>query len=225
MTRYWPIYFVSFAGILLYASGIVVNDVFKTQAANGVLVAPTPIEKRSDSKIEIEQINADCKTLFNTLVDDKEPTKVFADVSQDENPEWRKFASIKDLEKFREEETETYFIAYNWEKADQIVAASFTIFSPSGDWVKYVNSCYREDGSLARAEISFSTSYGDFRMQNHLHFDKAGKVIGDEKIYTDFDGKPKKIDESYIADNPSLHEKDYFNKISKLPYYKITQKK
>ncbi len=189
------------------------------------IVMPTPTSP--DPEIEVKEIDTYCDSLFQTSLENKEPSLVVADVSdmsEGEKPRWQKFASVEEHEKFRENVNETYFISYNWEKNSKIVVTTFTIFSPSGDWSKFVDSCYREDGSLARAKIVFSTFYGDFRMKNSIYFNQSGKVLSDEKEYVNFDNEPMAVDKSSISDNPALLDKDYFKKVSLLPYYKSIKK-
>ena len=51
--------------------------------------------------------------------------------------------------------------------------------TPSGDWSKATEYCYRADGSLAFIFSELRTFYGDARVEDRLYFDRSG-----EKIHT-----------------------------------------
>lgn len=87
-------------------------------------------------RIEIKKIDVYCKIVDASVKRNKSPHLVFADISQTDKPKWRKFASEKTLEKFREN-AETYTITYSWQKNGKVVMSNFTLFSGSGDWVQY----------------------------------------------------------------------------------------
>jgi hypothetical protein len=179
------------------------------------------------SKIaEIKRIDAYCKTVDAIPGKRKGAQLVFADVSDmnDKKEKWRKFASEKALEKFRET-TETYTIAYNWLKNGKIVVSNFTLFSGSGDWAKYVYHYFRMDGSLARVESELRTFYGHYIAVRRLYFDRKGKMVHQSVKYLDLETKkPKKPSSDFLGDNSSWKEVDYFKKTSKLPFAHLLKK-
>jgi|CXWL01.1.fsa_nt_gi hypothetical protein len=174
---------------------------------------------------EVKKIDAYCKAVDAVRKKRKSPELVFADIADmnEDKEKWRKFASEKALEKFRET-TETYSIAYNWRNGGKIVASNFTLFSGSGDWAKYVYHYFREDGSLARVESELRTFYGDFIVIRRRYFDTGGRQISSSIKYLDLKTKkPKKPEDGGVmGDDPK--EIDYYRKTSKLPFAHLLTK-
>jgi hypothetical protein len=129
------------------------------------------------------------------------------------------------LEKFRES-TETYTIAYNWLRNRRVIYTSFTIFSPSGDWAKYVYSYFREDGTLAKVEVDYRTFQGDLIILQNLYFDRAGKILKKTTKFKDLSTrKLKNPSKEYLRENSALlNEVDYYRKNSLLPYAGLLKK-
>ena len=174
-------------------------------------------------------IDAYCKTIDAVTEKRKSPDFVFADVSdyeKNEKAKWQKFDSEAALEKFREK-TETYMIALNWRRNAHLVASNFTLFSPSGDWAKYVFQCFREDGTLAKAKSELRTFYGDFVVTEYRYFDAKGKLLRNTIRYSDLTtGKPKNPGKEYLDASANLmKEKDYYMSTRKLPFAKLLGKK
>jgi hypothetical protein len=176
---------------------------------------------------DIRQIDALVKAIDVRIKRPKAAKLVFADVSNyeaDEAAKWQQFASEKALERHREK-SEAYTIAYVWLEAGKPVSTNFTLFSPSGDWVKYVYSYFRPDGSLARVETDYRTFMGDFKVVRHIYFDAAGKEISRSAKFLDLQtGKPKKMPEGGVmGDDPD--EVDYYMTVAKLPFANLIKKK
>jgi hypothetical protein len=171
---------------------------------------------------EIKKIKAYCKTIDAFVKRNKSPQLIFADISDyndDSKAKWRKFASEKALEKFREK-TETYTIAYNWRKNGKLIHSNFTLFSPSGDWTQYVYHYFRPDGTLAKVESDMRTFYGDMIVLQTIYFDSKGKLLSKTTQYKDLTThKPKKPSKDFLSDFSQLKSgEDYFKKTSKLPF-------
>ncbi len=173
---------------------------------------------------QVKTINTYCKQIDTVQKRRKTPELVYANTA-DENAnkaKWRKFASEKALDKFREG-SETYDIAYNWRSGGRLIASNFTHFSPSGDWVKYVNHCFRSDGTLARVETDYRTFMGDFKVIRNRYFNARGKQISSSVKYLDLQsGKPKDKGDGVMGDDPN--EVDYYKTVKKLPFAKLLPK-
>lgn len=174
---------------------------------------------------EIKRIKTYCKTIDSFVKRNKNPHLVFADISDyndDSKQKWRKFASDKALEKFRER-NETYTIAYNWRKNGKIIQSNFTFFSPSGDWAHYVYHYFRPDGTLAKVESDMRTFYDDMIILQTIYFDSKGKQVGKITQYKDLRSKkPKKPSKDFLKDFSEIKSgEDYFKKTSKLPFAKL----
>ena len=176
---------------------------------------------------ESRRIDKYCKTLDAMIKKRRGPEMVFADVSDYEKnnkARWRKFASEKALEKYREK-SEAYTIAYVWRKQGKVVVTNFTLFSPSGDWAQYVYSHFRPDGKLARVESELRTFQGDYIVIKRLYFNPAGKVIRRTSRYLDLQSrKPKRPSKEFASENSSWNNEDYFKSVSKLPFARLLRK-
>jgi hypothetical protein len=151
----------------------------------------------------------------------KQPKIVVADTAAYDarRPLWRKFASEKALEKFREAR-ETYTIAFNWKSGGRLVASNFTTFSPSGDWTQYTFHFFREDGSLAKVEGELRTFYGDYIVRRTYYFSPEGRVVSSSVRYFDLvTGKPKRP-----ADGVSeMGSWTYYTTVGKLPFASLVK--
>lgn len=173
---------------------------------------------------DVKSIDAYCNTVDAVRKKRKTAELVFADTAdiESDKEKWQSFASEKALEAFRKK-TETYTIAYNWRNAGKIVASNFTLFSPSGDWVKYVYHYYRADGSLARVESDYRTFNGDFMVVRRRYFDTTGKQLTQSVKYLDLKTqKPKKAPDGVMGDDPD--EVDYYLTTVKLPFAHLLKK-
>ena len=175
---------------------------------------------------EVGKIDALVKTIDARLKKKKSPELVFADTSDYETdaPEkWEKFASEDALDKHRESTGETYSIAYCWRDRGNLAKSNFTLFSPSGDWAKYVFHYFRTDGTLAKAAIDYRTFNEDMILMQDVYFDARGKVI--KTTYKVLDlrtHKPKKITKDIrMATGEMRKETDYYKSVSKLPFAKL----
>lgn len=148
----------------------------------------------------------------------KSPELVFADVSDynDEGPaKWQKFKSSKALEKFRTR-NETYTVSYNWRKNRRIVISSFTIFSPSGDWVQYDSYFFRPSGKLAKISSEIRTFIGDVIIERDFYFDSKGKQTSLKKKYRDLKSKkPVKSPSDATFDTDEI---DVYKTVKDLPF-------
>lgn len=187
------------------------------------------VSAQTGKKAEIKRIEAYCKTVDAFTKRYKNPQSVYADTSdynENDKPKWRKFASENALEKFREK-TETYSIAYNWQKNGKIVKSNFTLFSPSGDWAQYVYHHFREDGTLAKAESEMRTFNGDLIIIQDFYFDRKGNLLKKTVKYLDLQTKkPVKPTKEFLENEGSFFsDVDYFKKTSKLPFAHLLKRK
>lgn len=179
-------------------------------------------QKRSKAD-KIRKIDEYISTIDFIIKDSNSPHLIFADVSQDDKPKWRKFDSQKALNKFRET-SETYSIAYTWQKDGRVAATSLTLFSESGDWAKYVYLYFREDGTLAKVESDLRTFYGDFSLVQVIYFDERGDTLKSTSEYVDLmTNEPKRPHKDDILDNGDKIKLLYFANTNQLPYSHLLQ--
>lgn len=183
---------------------------------------------QTNKKAEIKRIDAYCKTVDSFVKRNKKPQLIFADISDyndDSKTKWRKFASEKALDNFREK-TETYTIAFNWQKNGKLIHSNFTLFSPSGDWSQYVYHYFRPDGTLAKVDSNMGTFYDDMIVLQTLYFDSKGKLLRKAIQFKDLrTKKPKKPSKDFLKDSGDfVSGVDYFKKTSKLPFAQLLKK-
>ncbi len=182
------------------------------------------VSAQSNQKEQIKNIDDYVKEIDTFIGKNESPHLVFADVSQSGKSKWQKFGSEKALEKFRET-IEIYTISYNWQKNGEIIASNFTLFSASGDWVKYVNLYFREDGTISKAEAQLNTFYGNFSLIQSTYFNQNGTIIKNSSQYLDLETKkPKKPTEDDILNNGDTIKNLYYKKTSDLPYNHLLHK-
>ncbi len=171
---------------------------------------------------EVKAIDAYAAKIMAFTKKRTNPKLVFADVSNAETEQpskYQKFVSEKALEKHRDK-SEVYSIAYAWKKGGKVVATNFTLSSPSGDWVKYVFSYFRANGTLAKVDIDYRTFYGDFRMVEKIYFDTSGKELSRKSEFCDLKtNKFKMVDQDYKEANSMLFSAvDHYISTDKLPF-------
>ena len=186
------------------------------------------VSAQTNKKAEIKRIDAYCKTVDAFVKKYKSPQLIFADVSDynESEPKWKKFASAKSLEEFRET-GETYSISYNWQKKGKIIMSSFTLFSPSGDWAKYVYLYFRADGTLAKAESELRTFVGSFIAMQDFYFDRTGRILKKTVEYKDLESE-KTIQPSkdfLEANSAFINEDNYYKNTRRLPFAALLKKK
>lgn len=189
------------------------------------IAASTTVSAQSITT-QIRGIDAFVKTVDASTKRAKAPKLVFADLSDYESDgpaKWQRFTSEQALEQYREK-NEAYTIAYVWIDGGEVASTNFTMFSPSGDWAKYIYSYFRPDGSLARVETDFRTFNGDFRVIRRRYFDIAGRELRSSVKFLDLQTRqPKKAPEGVMGDDPN--EVDYYLTVGKLPFTHLLTKK
>ena len=190
-----------------------------------VLLFSSFVFSQTSKKSEIKKIDAYCKLVDSFVKKHKRPQMIFADISQTEKEKWRKFASEKVLEKFRKN-TETYSIAYNWQRNGKIIQSNFTFFSESGDWAQYVDHYFRTNGTLAKVESDTRTFEGELSVLQDLYFDSKGKLLRKTVQYRELaTNKPKKPSKEFLESNGDfVSGVGYFKKTSKLPFAILLKK-
>ncbi len=176
---------------------------------------------QANKTAEIKRIDSYVKTLDAFVKRNKRPQLIFADTSdynENNKPKWRKFASEKTLEKFRET-AETYTIAYNWRRNGKLVQSNFTLFSPSGDWAQYDYYYFRADGTIAKIASELRTFYGDLIVLRNLYFDGKGRLLRQTIRYRDLNTKKpvkKPKDEDYQSTDVKI-----FKTVRQMPFAKL----
>lgn len=116
-------------------------------------------------------------------------------------PQWRRYSSVKALEKARVENLYEVALVYPREPASPL-RVDFSLSSPSGDWAQYNTYYFRPDGPLAKLDSTHNTFYGNVRIHRILWFGREGTILKKVLAYREL-GTEKRIDK------PTT---DYFNR-------------
>jgi hypothetical protein len=184
-----------------------------------VLTAVGLASAQGKNAAEIRRIDTLARTIDRIAKNDRKKI-IIADTADfdQKKADWKLFESEKALDAFREK-TETYTVAFNWLRNGKVIASNFTLFSPSGDWTKYVFHYFRPDGSLAMVKSELRTFFGEYIVREERYFDKRGRILKRSIRYLDLTtGKPKKPTKEMRDDNPSLYKVDYYLNVKKLPF-------
>ncbi|MEH6727881.1 MAG: hypothetical protein V7703_17155, partial [Hyphomicrobiales bacterium] len=98
---------------------------------------------------------------------------VYTDLEKQDRPVWYRQAptegtTLSELQLFSDADDRTGF-------------AELMETTPSGDWSKATEYCFRSDGSLAFVFSVLRTFYGNVRVEYRLYFDKQGKQVREIK--------------------------------------------
>lgn len=196
-----------------------------------LILMALPANGQTNRSASIKQIGAFSKAVNDFIKQNKRNNQsqiVVAETSDygSPKPTWRRFASMKSLEKYRETH-EVYNSANSWRRNNRTILSVITLSSPSGDWAKYLYLYYRQDGTLAKAESDLLTYRGDFVARQKFYFDPGGKLVKKSVAFFDLNSeKPKKPASSYLSDNaPFLNENNYYKTTAMLPFSELLGKK
>jgi hypothetical protein len=186
-----------------------------------IFLFPALIFARTSKTQEIKQINSYVKRLSGFVEKNPKKFEIYANISENQKPKWRKFESEKSLQKYSWDES-----AYIWRQGGKVVVMNSTFTSGSGDSVKYVYHFFREDGTLAKVESVFNTFHGNFSLLKDIYFDRKGNILKKTEKYLDLEThKPKKPRKDDILDNGDNIKDFYYKKTGKLPFILLSSRK
>jgi hypothetical protein len=105
----------------------------------------------------VETIDQFCGGL-RPMTLEKKRRRLFGLFSKDDHDKgsWIEFARESDLNAAVKEE-HVFDLAQVWSREDGATAVSMRLSSGSGDWLHFVEYCFRSDGTLARANSTLNT--------------------------------------------------------------------
>ena len=156
---------------------------------------------------EIRERYQICRQLYADRAGLQKFYGVYTDLETQERPVWHRQAptegmTLSELKLFSD-------------SGDQAGFAELTETTPSGDWSKVTEYCFRSDGSLAFVFSVLRTLYGNVRVEYRLYFDRQGKQVLEIKRIFDLDsGKRLPDSKSDFAEQetrlflsaPELHD-------------------
>ena len=139
---------------------------------------------------------------------------------------------------FEEEETlaaaidqgRVSLVAEVWKDRSGALAVTTTLTTPTGAWARFVDYCFRPNGTLARALSTFNRFSGkedDGRgnptgssRERIRHFSEAGQQIAERSRLFDL-----RSGRAVRADEPMTEEEPIYRRIKELPFYGLMSKR
>jgi hypothetical protein len=145
---------------------------------------------------------------IDRFIKSKTRSRLFADVSTSEKSRWREVRAKQAEDLYEKAET--------WTREGKIVAATFALSSPSGDWVHFITYYFRADGSLAKIEAQLNTFYGNVSVLRDRYYDVNRKQLKATERYLDLETrKPVKRPDFMVNKIPM------YSRVSTLPFGRL----
>jgi hypothetical protein len=128
---------------------------------------------------KVAEIESFVKELDQYIKANEKSARIFADVSsatEQGTDEWREFKTEQEREKAGTGDNLAQN-AFLWMRDGKIAGASFTLQSPSGDWVHYVMYYFRPDGTLAKSDSTLNTFRGDITVIRQDYYNSKGIML------------------------------------------------
>jgi hypothetical protein len=139
-------------------------------------VAQTPSDATESS--EVAAIDAYCKELDDFKNSERNRARILgAEVDQTDVPKWKEFKSRRARGKAFFED-----VADVWMKNEKLVVAELNSETNSGDWSKFVQYYFRDDGTLAKMRTTFAgfmvfSEHGGGRIVQERIYSSSGKLL------------------------------------------------
>jgi hypothetical protein len=152
--------------------------------------------------------------------------RYFADTASSERENaparWQEFKTRRLLDSAWKD-GKTYSSSDVWfNQSGELVVASFTFSSPSGDWAQYMKNYYRKDGTLAKSLAELRTFMGDVIRIHDRFYDSKGKLLKEQTRFLDLTTrKPKRVKKDEFMDM----EAPLYASTSALPFYGLLKKR
>jgi hypothetical protein len=196
---------------------------FKKNALLPVLLLVLFSQNFAQTKTVV-QIDKYAKTVSRLMETQKQ--RIFADVSSNGKKSiWKEFKTEKMRDK-ADTGDNLNENAYVWMKDGKIVSTTFTFQSPSRDWAHFVTYYFRADGTLAKAESTLNTFYGNVTAERNYYFDSKGKIVEQNVKYLDLKTQ-KPINLRHLGKRQDFIDRKvkFFKTTNKLPFIKLINKK
>lgn len=172
----------------------------------------------------VAQIDKYAKTVSRLMETQKQ--RIFADISSNgKKSNWKEFKTEKTRDSADTGDNLSKN-AYVWMKDGKIVSTTFTFQSPSRDWAHFVTYYFRADGTLAKAESTLNTFYGNVTADRNYYFDSKGKIVKQNVKYLDLETqKPINLIQLRKRQDFIDRKVKFFKTTNKLPFIKLINKK
>ena len=144
-----------------------------------LIVAQTPSAVKPTTKSsEVAEIDAYCKELDDFKNSGRNRARILgAELNQTEVPKWKEFRSRRARGKAFFED-----VADVWMKNGKVVVAELNSETNSGDWSKFAQYYFRDDGTLAKMRTTFAgfmvfSDHGGGRIVQERIYSAKGKLL------------------------------------------------
>ena len=183
--------------------------------------AQTPSDPKPTTKSsEVAAIDAYCKEL-DAFKNSKRnlPRILGAEVDQTDVPKWKEFKSRR-----ARGEAFNYIldnVANAWMKNGKLVIAEFNFETNSGDWSKFVQYYFRDDGTLAKMRTTFGgfmvfSEHGGGRIVQERIYNSNGKLLQKRLHCFELEKKHRRIK---CSGDYSNYDGKYYRRAQNLAFY------
>jgi hypothetical protein len=123
-----------------------------------------------------------------TKVNDRRRLFGHFETSQSDRGRWTEYNRQVELDA-AVEAGRVYDVAQVWSREDGAIAVSMSLSSGSGDWIQFVEYCFRPDGTLARTQATLNT----FNAVSKDEFKDVNGASRQRDRYFDGDGRQVKV--------------------------------
>ena len=199
----------------------VVPAIVSILAFSTLIVAQTPSAAKPPTKpSEVAAIDAYCKELDAFKNSKHNRARILgAEVDQTDIPKWKEFKSRR-----ARGEAFNYIldnVADAWMKNGKLVIAEFNFETNSGDWSKFVQYYFRDDGSLAKMRTTFAgfmvfSEHGGGRIVQERIYNSNGKLLQKRLHCFELEKKHRRIK---CSGDYSNYDGKYYRRGQDLAFY------
>ena len=196
----------------------VVAAVISVLAFVTLIVAQTPsAAKPTNEPSEVTAIDAYCKELDAFKNSKRNRARILgAEVDQTEIPKWKEFKSRRARGKAFFED-----VADVWMKNGKLVVAELNSETNSGDWSKFVQYYFRDDGTLAKMRTTFAgfmvfSEHGGGRIVQERIYSSNGKLLQKRLHCYELEKKHRRIK---CSGDYSNYDGTYYRRAQNLVFY------
>lgn len=186
-----------------------------------LIVTQTPSAAKPTTKpSEVAAIDAYCKELDAFKNRKHNRARILgAEVDQTDVPKWKEFRSRR-----ARGEALNYIldnVADAWMKNGKLVIAELNFETNSGDWSKFVQYYFRDDGSLAKMHTTFAgfmvfSEHGGGRIVQERIYNSNGKLLQKRLHCFELEKKHRRIK---CSGDYSNYDGEYYGRAQNLAFY------
>ena len=164
-----------------------------------------------------------CSELYEHSRMEPEATRLFGNVASAAGTprhDWREFRSEEEREAARRDDNLNE-LADVWTLADRGDLVRMLFTTPSGDWMEYVDYCYRADGTLAMIDSELRSFAGGIVVTRTQAYDFTGKRSAESVEYSDLFSEQPTDENGPEGKGFEEHEAPPYSTERELPFWSL----